>query len=110
METTAGAQIDDGLPDLTRASPSRMQRRIALRFLPAILLAAFFISRPFAGVQLRPVEPFVTFYATAMFLNGLLTAVILFAQFSALRVRALLVIALPYEAPGPSARNLKIIR
>jgi signal transduction histidine kinase len=54
------------------------------------------MSRPFASVQLRPIEAFVPFYATAMLLNGLLTAVILFAQFSALRVRALLVIANGY--------------
>ncbi|MDN4987168.1 MASE4 domain-containing protein [Bradyrhizobium sp. WYCCWR 13022] len=96
MEATVETQVDDGLPDLTSASPSKMQRRIALRFLPALLLAAFVVSRPFAGVQLRPVEPFVPFYATAMLLNGLLTAVIMFAQFSALRVRALLVIASGY--------------
>jgi hypothetical protein len=69
---------------------------LALGVVPGILAVIFCISRPFAGVQLRPVEAFVPFYVMAMFLNGLITAIILFAQFSILRTRALLVIANGY--------------
>src|SRR5277367_5399485 len=96
MQTAAASEARDDFVVLTSASPSRAQTLLALGVVPAILAVVFCISRPFAGVQLRPIEAFVPIYVTAMFLNGLITAVILFAQFSIVRTRALLVIANGY--------------
>jgi signal transduction histidine kinase len=96
MQTAATTEAADDFAVLTGESPGPTQTLLALGVAPAILAIVFVISRPFAGVQLRPIEAFVPIYVTAMFLNGLITAVILFAQFSILRTRALLAIANGY--------------
>jgi hypothetical protein len=64
--------------------------------IPGLLVVVFCVARPLAGVQLPTIDAFVPIYVTAMFLNGLTTAVILFAQYSILRSRPLLVIANGY--------------
>jgi signal transduction histidine kinase len=81
---------------LTRASPGPVQKLLAVAVVLAIVTAAVSISWPLAGMQLRPVEAFVPFYLTAMFLIELITAVLLFSQFSILRTRALLIAANGY--------------
>src|SRR5262249_9477508 len=96
MQATATTEARDDLAVLTGESPGRTQMLLALGVVPEIVAVLFFISVPFAGVQLCPIEAFVPFYVMAMFLNGLITAIILFAQFSILRTRALLVIGNGY--------------
>jgi len=51
---------------------------------------------PLSSVQLGRIDAFVPAYSTALFVIDLITAVLLFAQFSNLRSRALLVIASGY--------------
>jgi signal transduction histidine kinase len=81
---------------LSNLSPSLAQKRLALG-VALVLLAAFFITAgPLARVQLARIDAFIPAYATAMFVNDSITAVLLFAQFSILRSRALLVIASGY--------------
>ena len=81
---------------LSNLSPSLAQKRLALG-VALVLLAAFFITAgPLASVQLARIDAFIPAYATAMFVNNSITAVLLFAQFSILRSRALLVIASGY--------------
>ncbi len=78
---------------LSSLSPSPAQRRLALAVL-LTLLAAFLITEGLLStIQLGRIEAFVPAYATAMFVSDLITAVLLFAQFSILRSRALLAIA-----------------
>jgi hypothetical protein len=61
------------------------------------LLVAFFIAAwPFSTIQLARIKAFVPTYATAIFVTELITAVLLFAQFTILRSRALLAIASGY--------------
>jgi signal transduction histidine kinase len=82
---------------LSSLSPRRAQRRLALAVVLA-LLVAFFITEvgPLSTIQLGRIDAFVPAYATAMFVNDSITAVLLFAQFSILRSRALLAIANGY--------------
>src|SRR6266576_6696936 len=82
---------------LSSLSPGRPQRRLALAVVLA-LLVAFFITEvgPLSTIQLGRIDAFVPAYATAMFVNDSITAVLLFAQFSILRSRALLAIASGY--------------
>jgi signal transduction histidine kinase len=81
---------------LSSLSPSPAQRRLALAVLLA-LVAAFLITEGLLStIQLGRIEAFVPAYATAMFVSDLITAVLLFAQFSILRSRALLAIASGY--------------
>jgi signal transduction histidine kinase len=96
LQTTETPGAGDDLVVLSMAPPGRTQRLLAFAVVPAILAVVFIVSRPFAAVQLREIDAFVPFYVTVIFLNDLITAVLLFAQFSILRTRALLVIASGY--------------
>ena len=82
---------------LSHLSPSLAQRRLALAVVLAALLVAFVITAgPLSTIQPERIDTFVPAYATAIFVTDLLTAVLLFAQFSIVRSRALVVLASGY--------------
>ncbi|MCA6110374.1 MASE4 domain-containing protein [Bradyrhizobium sp. CNPSo 4026] len=56
----------------------------------------FAIAVPFAGMPLTPVPAFVASYQSALAINDLITAVLLFSQFAILRWRAMLLLASGY--------------
>ena len=70
-------------------------RRLAL-VVVAVSAVIFFAAVPFAKVQLTPVWAFIPIYESALVVNDLVTAVLLFGQFSFLRSRSLLVLASGY--------------
>jgi signal transduction histidine kinase len=71
------------------------ERRLALVVIVASV-AIFLVAAPFAKVPLTPVAAFIPIYQSALILNDLITAVLLFGQFSFLKSRALLVLASGY--------------
>jgi hypothetical protein len=76
--------------------PTPAQRRLALGVV-LVLIAAFVVAvGPLSTVPLPRIDSFIPMYATAMFVNDSITAVLLFAQFSILRSHALLVISSGY--------------
>jgi hypothetical protein len=81
---------------LSSLAPTRAQTRLALAVVLALLVAYFITERLLSTIQLGRIDAFVPAYATAMFVNDSITAVLLFAQFSILRSRALLAIASGY--------------
>ncbi|MEH2565370.1 MASE4 domain-containing protein [Bradyrhizobium sp. AZCC 2289] len=81
---------------LSHLSPSPAQKRLALGVVLVLLVVFFITAGPLARVQLARIDAFIPAYATAMVVNDSITAVLLFAQFSILRSRALLVIASGY--------------
>ncbi|HWX05120.1 MAG TPA: MASE4 domain-containing protein [Bradyrhizobium sp.] len=81
---------------LTSLSPGQAQRRLAVAVVLVLLGAFFMAAGPLSTIQLGRIDAFVPAYATAMFVNDSITAILLFAQFSILRSRALLVIASGY--------------
>src|SRR5216683_6300921 len=81
---------------LSSLSPSRAQNRLALAVVVALLVAFLITEGPLSSIHLGQIAPFVPAYATAMFVNDSITAVLLFAQFSILRSRAVLAIASGY--------------
>src|SRR4030081_886442 len=81
---------------LLSLSPSRAQRRLALAVVLLLLVALFITEGPLSTTQAARIDAFVPAYATAMFVNDSITAVLLFAQFSILRSRALLAISSGY--------------
>ncbi|WP_213955838.1 MULTISPECIES: MASE4 domain-containing protein [unclassified Variovorax] len=86
-----GDFIFSGLP------PSPAQKRLAGVVVLALL--SFFllvIAGPFSGIQLGRISAFVPAYVMAMFVNDLITSILLFSQFSIVRSRAILVIASGY--------------
>jgi PAS domain S-box-containing protein len=95
-DTRAGERevVDEALFPST-ASPGQSDLRIAVA---AVLVSAafFFAAVPFARHPLPPLWAFIPAYESALVLSDLVTAVLLFAQFSILRSRALLVLACAY--------------
>jgi signal transduction histidine kinase len=81
---------------LATLSPGRMQRRLALAVVLAFLAAFFISAGPLWTFQQGRVDAFVPAYGTAIFVNYLITAVLLFNQFAILRSRALLAISSGY--------------
>jgi signal transduction histidine kinase len=81
---------------LSSLPPSRAQQRLAMGIVLGLLAALYLVLGPFGGVQFGAVRSFVAIYATAMFMTESITAILLYAQFSILRSRAILVIASGY--------------
>jgi PAS domain S-box-containing protein len=94
MKTAAAAQEQDFI--LSSLAPSLAQKRLALGVVLVLLVAFLLTAGPLSSVQLARIDPFIPAYASAMFVNDSITAVLLFAQFSILRSRALLAIASGY--------------
>src|SRR5215468_12582237 len=85
---------------LANLSPSRAQKRLALAIVLALLIVFFILAGPLSKIQLGRIDAFVPAYGTAIFVNDLITAVLLFNQFAILRSRALLAIASGYLFAG----------
>jgi hypothetical protein len=96
MANTAAAVPEEQHFVLSNLSPGPAQKRLALAVVLALLVAFFFTAGPLSTIQLPRIDAFVPAYAMAMFVNDAITAVLLFAQFSILRSRALLIIASGY--------------
>jgi signal transduction histidine kinase len=81
---------------LANLSPGRPQKRLALAVALAFLGALFISAGELSNIQLGRIDAFVPAYGTAIFVNDLITAVLLFNQFAILRSRALLAISSGY--------------
>jgi signal transduction histidine kinase len=90
----AGPETQDFI--LSSLSPSAVQKRLALGIVLFLAVAFLILAGPLSTVPLTPIPAFIPIYATAMLVNDSITAILLFAQFSILRSRALLVIASGY--------------
>jgi signal transduction histidine kinase len=80
---------------LSTAEAGLKQRRLALTVL-CLSALVFCALAPFAKYPLLPVPAFLPAYQSALLINDLVTAVLLFGQFAILRSRALLVLAAAY--------------
>ena len=81
---------------LSSLPPSRAQKRLSIGMVLLMLAAFLVVAGPLARVHLPRINAFVALCAVAMFVNDSITAVLLFAQFSMLRSRALLAISCGY--------------
>src|SRR6266403_3466554 len=81
---------------LSSLSPGRAQKWLAFAVVLALLVAFLMTAGPLSTIELARIDAFVPVYATALFVTDLITAVLLFAQFSILRSGALLAIASGY--------------
>jgi signal transduction histidine kinase len=96
MANTLGSVPEEQHFILSNLSPSLAQTRLALAVALALVAAFVITAGPLSTIQLGRIDAFIPAYATAMFVIDSITAVLLFAQFSILRSRALLVIASGY--------------
>ena len=95
METAARVPDDQHFV-LSNLPPSLAQRRLAFAVVLGLLVAFFITAGPLSSIRLPRIDAFVPAYASALFVNDLITAVLLLAQFSLKRSRALLVIGSGY--------------
>jgi signal transduction histidine kinase len=100
MDKTAHTVPEERRFILTSVSPSWGQKRLALGVVLASLVAFCIMAGPLSTFQLRQIDAFVPAYGTAIFVNDLITAVLLFNQFAILRSRASLAIASGYLFAG----------
>jgi signal transduction histidine kinase len=96
MANTAAPAPEEQHFVLSHLPPSLAQRRLALAVVLALVIAFVITAGPLSTIQPGRIDAFVPAYASAIFVTDLLTAVLLFAQFSILRSRALLAIASGY--------------
>ena len=75
------------------------ERRVALGVV-LVSLAISLAAAPFAKTQLPRVEAFIPIYESALTFNDLITAILLFGQFSILRSRGILLLACAYLFTG----------
>jgi PAS domain S-box-containing protein len=96
MTETALAEPEERDFILSSLSPTLAQRRLALGIVLFLAIAFLINAGPLSAIQLAPINAFIPIYATAMFVIDSITAVLLFAHFSILRSRALLVLSSGY--------------
>src|SRR5262249_7901814 len=96
MATTAATVPEEQRFILSALPPSVAQRRLALAVMIALILAFLVTVGLLSTFQLGRIDAFVPTYATALFVTDLIRAVLLFAQFSIVRSRALAVLASGY--------------
>jgi PAS domain S-box-containing protein len=80
---------------LSTLPATRRERRVAL-IVVGISAVLFACALPFAGAPLTPIPAFVASYQSALAINDLITAILLFSQFVIARSRALLPLASGY--------------
>jgi diguanylate cyclase (GGDEF)-like protein len=90
-----GDTIREGVDLLSTPNAGRKTRRTALAA-AAVSLAVLFVSLPFARMQLPTISAFVPIYESALIVNDLITAVLLFGQFVIMRSKAVAVLASGY--------------
>ena len=89
-------ELADERPVFLSTLPAGSRERRVAVVVAAVSAAIFVASVPFAKVQLAPVWAFIPVYESALVVNDLITAVLLFGQFSFLKSRALLLLASGY--------------
>jgi signal transduction histidine kinase len=82
---------------LASSPPGRAQKRFALVVVLG-LFAVFvlIVAGPLSRIQASRIDAFIPIYLTGMFVSDAITAILLYAQFSIQRARALLLIASGY--------------
>ena len=96
--TAAASDPPPGAPErvfLSLLPPTDRQRLLALAVVVASCVG-FAAIAPFAKIQLAHIQAFIPLYQSALAINELITAVLLFGQASILRSRAILTLAAGY--------------
>src|SRR5258706_3065344 len=94
-EMEASGLTDEPRIFLSTLPAGRSERRLALVVVLASVVV-FLAAAPFAKLPLAQIGAFIPIYESALVINDLITAVLLFGQFNILRSRALLVLASGY--------------
>lgn len=94
-EITSGRRSPE-LPSFLSLLPARRDERRFAFAIMLVSLAVFVALIPFAKLQLARLDAFIPLYQSALIINDLITAVLLFGQFSIIRTRGVLILASAY--------------
>ena len=94
-EETASESTKSEVEFLSTLPVGRGERRLALTVV-LLSVAIFLAAAPFAKIPLMPIWAFIPIYQSALVINDLMTAALLFGQSSILRSTALRVLATGY--------------
>jgi hypothetical protein len=83
---------DDRTAFLSTQTATRSDRLLAFAVI-GVSSVLFVLAAPFAGMPLTPIPAFVASYQSALAINDLITAILLFSQFAILRSWAMLLLA-----------------
>src|SRR6201991_627657 len=86
---------NDRIVFLSTKPATRRDRALAVAIV-GISALLFAIAVPIAGMPLTPIPAFVASYQSALAINDLITAILLFSQFAMLRTWAMLLLASGY--------------
>jgi hypothetical protein len=95
MIAAMGSESDGSAPSLSDLPPTAFQTWFAVA-VAAVVLVAFITIAPFAGMPLRALNIFFPLLDAIVFVTDLITAVLLFSQFSIAGSRPLLALANGY--------------
>jgi PAS domain S-box-containing protein len=87
---------DDDRNIFLSTSPATNRERTVALAVVVVSAILFACAVPYAAMPLTPIPAFVASYQSALTINDLITAILLFSQFSILRSRALLLLASGY--------------
>ena len=87
---------DDDRNIFLSTSPATNRERTVALAVVGVSAILFACAVPYAAMPLTPIPAFVASYQSALTINDLITAILLFSQFSILRSRALLLLANGY--------------
>jgi len=87
---------DDDRNIFLSTSPATNRERTVALAVVGVSAILFACAVPYAAMPLTPIPAFVASYQSALTINGLITAILLFSRFSILRSRALLLLANGY--------------
>ena len=88
---------DDDAPAISLANlPATVEQRRAVFIMAVLLVLALTAVMAFAGTPLPRVDGFIPALQSVIFINDLITAILLFAQYSIAPSRALLLLACSY--------------
>src|SRR4051812_19500487 len=99
-DADAASGSDREFPTIVATMPIRASQRRTVLTVVILLVIAAAIEAPFALVQLPRIEPFLPTLQTVICVADLITAVLLFAQYSVQPRPAILVLAGGYIAGG----------
>jgi membrane-associated sensor protein len=92
-EALATGEVSDHPVIFLAYLPATSQQRRLVFFVATFLLIASAIAAPFADLPVRRFDSFIPSIAAIIFVNDLVTSVLLFAQYSIVPSRAMLVLA-----------------
>jgi two-component system, sensor histidine kinase and response regulator len=92
----AAEEVSSGTTVALSNLPATPRQRRLILVVAILLFATFVVTAPFVAIMLPQVRPFIPTVESIIFVNDLITSILLFSQFTIVRSRGLLALASGY--------------